>query len=159
MEGWIIFVYSLAAWIVIALFAVLPKKLPVTENLCVFFCTSLLMTSAFSTLSLNLNRIVTSDKLEFFFCREFGRYIIFPVLLLVFTNVFFTARSAALRWGTALFTFAALCSVHFSFKILRIISFHHWNPLLSMLMFAFFMTAAWLLEKTLAYFFRKEEAV
>ncbi len=159
MEVWVIFVYSLAAWLVIALFAVLPKKLPVTENLCVFFCTSLLMTSAFTTLSINLKRIETSDRLDFFFCREFGRFIIFPVLLLVFTNVFFIVRTAALRWGIALFTLATLCSVHFSFRFLGIITFHHWNALLSVLMFAFFMAAAWLLEKTFAYFFRYEEAV
>jgi hypothetical protein len=155
VEGWIIFVYSLIAWIVVTWFAILPNKLPITENLCVFFGSSLLMTSAFSTLNINLNRVVTSDRLDFYFCLEFGRYIIYPLLLLLFTNIFFSARSAALRWETALFTFAALCSIHFSYKLLRVIDFHRWNPLLSMLMFAFFMVAAWLLEKTFAYFFRR----
>lgn len=151
-----IFAYSMVAWLVITLFALLPKKLPVTDNLYVFFCTALLVTSTLSALSLNMKRIINSNSLEFFFCRELERFIIYPVLLLVFANVCFTTRSAALRWGTVLFTFAALCSVHFSFKLLQFITFNHWNPLLSMLMFAFFMAAAWLLEKTFAYFFGKE---
>lgn len=159
MNGWVIFVYSLAAWIVITLFAILPNKLPITENICVFFCTTLLMTSSFTTLSINLNRLVTNDRLDFYFCREFGRYIMYPVLLLLFTNIFFTARSTALRWGIALLTYAALYSIHFSFKLLGIVSFQNWNALLSMLMFAFFMVAAWLLEIAFAYYFRKEEAV
>ncbi|MDQ6418501.1 hypothetical protein RB620_03530 [Paenibacillus sp. LHD-117] len=154
-----IFVYSMVAWIVITLFALLPKKLPITENLCVYFCICLLMTSTFTTIIHNFKLIEFSDKLDIFFCREFTRYIIYPVLLLVFTNVFFAARSAALRFGMVLFTFAALCSVHFSFKFMQAMTFPHWNPLLSMLMFAFFMAAAWLLEKIFAYFFRKEEVI
>lgn len=152
-----IFAYSLAAWIVISWFAWLPTKLPIANNLCLYFCISLLTTSTFSALNMNLQRIVDSDRIEFYFCLEFGRFILHPVLLLLFTNVFFTARSAALRWGMALLTFVALCSVHLSFKLLGVISFHHWNLFQSMLMFAGFMAAALLLERTLAYLFHKEE--
>ncbi len=157
MDGWFIFVYSLVAWFVIMVLALLPKRLPLMENLCVYFCSSILMTSTFSTLTNNLQAFVITDRLDFYFCRQIGRYFIYPILLLVFTNVFFTARLAALRWGTALLTFAALCSVHFSFNLIGVNSFNQWNPVLSIIMFAFFMAAVWLLEKTLAHFFRKEE--
>lgn len=152
-----VFVYSLVAWIVIVLFAILPKKLPITENLCVFFCCSLLLTSTFEILALNLQRFVTTDRLDFYFCREMGRYIIYPVLLLVFTNVFFSVRLTAMRWGTAILTFAALCSVHFLYRLIGDLTFNQWNSLFSMLMFIFFMVAAWLFEKTFAYCFREKE--
>lgn len=152
-----VFIYSMVAWIVIVLFAILPKKLPITENMCVFFCCSLLMTSTFSTLTINLQRFVISDRLDFYFCREIGRYIIYPVLLLAFTNVFFTARLAAMRWGMAILTFTALCSVHFLYRLLGDLTYNRWNPFLSMLIFIFFMAAAWLFEKTFAYCFREKE--
>ncbi len=158
MHGWILCAYSLVAWVAIASFAALPRKLPVTENLCVYFCIVLLMTSAFTTLHINMRRILTSEKLPFYFCIEFANYIIYPLLLLAFVNVVFTARSAAIRLGTTVLTFAALCLVHLTSKLLGIIAFHHWTFVMSMLMFACFMGAAWALEKSFAYFIRKEEA-
>ena len=159
MEGWIILFYSLFAWIVIVVFAVLPKKLPLAENTCVYFCTIILLISTFTTLGLNLQRFVYTDRLDFYFCREVGRIIIFPFLLLVFNNVFFTAKSAMLRWGTTLITYVVFCSVHFLYILIGDLSFNHWNSFLSMLMCALFMAAAWLFEKTFAYFFRKREEV
>jgi len=158
LHGWILCAYSLVAWVVIAWFAILPRKLPVTENLCVYFCIVLLMTSVFTTLHINMRRILNSEKLPFYFCIEFANYIIYPLLLLAFVNVVFTARSAAIRLGTTVLTFAALCSVHLLSKLLGIIAFRHWTFAMSMLMFAGFMAAAWALEKAFAYLIRKEEA-
>lgn len=158
VRGWEIFFFSLIAWIVITLFALLPKKLPITVNLCVYFCTALLMTSAFTTLEINLNRIIPSQRLDFYFCHEFTRYIINPFILLLFTNIFLTNRSLALRFGAVLFTFAAIFLVHYSMVRFGIITFHNWALFYSMLIFIFFMVAAWLLEKIIAHFFRKVEA-
>jgi len=158
LHEWILSAYSLIAWVVIAWFAILPRKLPVTENLCVYFCIVLLMTSVFTTLHINMRRILYSEKLTLYFCIEFANYIIYPLLLLAFVNVIFTARSTAIRIGTTLLTYAALCAVHLTLKLLRIIAFHHWTFVMSMLMFACFMAAAWALEKAFAYLIRKEEA-
>ncbi|ULL16887.1 hypothetical protein DVH26_22030 [Paenibacillus sp. H1-7] len=152
-----VFVYSLIAWIVISVFAILPKKLPLTENLCVYFCCAILMTSTFTTLTMNLQLLVNSNRLDFYFCREIGRYIIYPVLLLVFTNIFFTVKLAVMRWGAAILTFAALCSVHFLFRFIGDLTFIRWNSLFSMVMFLFFMCAAWLFEKAFAFRYLKEE--
>jgi hypothetical protein len=156
VDKWFVLGYSLIAWIVVIGFALLPKKLPITDNLFVYFCSSIVVISAFTILGYNVNRFEYSERLDFFFCREFGRYLIYPFLLLLFTNVFFLARNTLLRWGTTLFTYVALCIVHYSYHLIGDIKFVEWNLFYSMLLFAGLMATAWLFELTFAHLIRKE---
>jgi hypothetical protein len=156
VDGWEVFVICLIGWTAVTVFFMLPKKLPSMDNWFVYFGNCMMVTSAFTLLEINWKLIHASERLGDYFCREISRYIIFPVLLLIFVNLSFCARTAPIRWMAAVLTFAASLSVHYLIVRWKIVTFIHWNMLYSAGMLVSFMALAWLLEKVFANLHRKE---
>jgi hypothetical protein len=154
----VLFFYILIGWLMIALFAILPRKLPVTDNLVVFFCSSIFLTSVYTLTNINWGLIHPSQQLILYFSLWVSHWIIFPVTLLNFANIFFCSRLALQRWGTAVLVFVLLNAVEFLSQKLKLETYHHWNPFYSLIMFALFMVVPFLVEKGFRKFSEKEAA-
>lgn len=148
--------FCFLGWVTIVSISIIPNKLPVTDNLIVFFCLFIFERSAFTVLGLNLGRMAPSQNMELHVAELVTRLILFPTLTLIFVNLYFLSHSHVRRWGAALLILASMNVVHWLAVKLKLLSFHNWNYFYSFLLFICFLVVAYGLEKGLQSLNEKE---
>lgn len=142
-----VFLFCLLAALSIAAFAALPNKLPTMDNLFLYFAIFIVERSLFTILSLDLHRLVLSDRMDLYICGLVGRAITFPILLLLFVNLFHQGRTALTRWLGSLSVLAALYVVLWLGHEWGIAKYANWTSLDTFLLFLLLLLVSLALKR------------
>ncbi|WP_274361533.1 hypothetical protein [Paenibacillus thermotolerans] len=124
-----IIVGTIATWIAVTVFSLIPKKLTVSENIVLFFYNTIFELSVFTILHVNLKLIVVEPGIGNGIADLMFRLIELPLVLVATSNILL--YSSDVKWlGVALIVLFTLL-VQLVAVYVGIVSFHHWNIIYS----------------------------
>lgn len=136
--------FVLIAWLTIIAFFLIPKSLTAEENIIMFFILNITIISINTILSLNLNLIKSSPKLDAFISSSIQRTTIIPICYLILLNLLFFCEKKAKKIAISILMILILSSIELLALWTGFKTYTGWN---------FFLTISTLSVLTLIYFF------
>lgn len=140
-----LFLFALIAWIIIIIFALVPKGLSIIENFIIFFCTTIIELTISTTVSLNLKLIKYSNLLQKYISVLIERNIIAPLCVLIFINLLFFFKGRFKKISIAVFILGVLSSVELLGTWAGIKVYKGWNMIWDSIAALILMTLSTLL--------------
>lgn len=141
----ILAVYILIAWCALTIFLINPLKLPLPDNLFLFFCVTILSINYFTIVDLNLKLIKTKKSPDLFLCLWLHRTTIIPLCIVLFTNVYYRSKTLFTKHAAGIAVFLALSFIEILTVWLDLKSYNGWNFFYSTVTIAFLMFSSNLL--------------
>lgn len=128
------FVVSIfAAWIVIILVCLIPKKLSEKDMVILYFFNTIFVVSTLTILNLNVRYLTVSRSVEKVFAVFACQYILIPLLLVISANVLMYA-SKWLKWGCTAAIVVGIVLFQKLLESMGVLFFNHWNLFYSLVM-------------------------
>lgn len=132
-------IVCLVTWLVLAVFAIVPKRFTLQEMVFLYFVSSVLTVTVFTVLDLNLHWVPASHDVEKALALNVCRFIEIPPLLIMAADLLNSPLRARTRWAIA----AAVCLfLVFNDWILlwcQILVYRQWNSFYAFIDYGIFI--------------------
>jgi hypothetical protein len=145
----VISTYFFISWIVITIFALIPKPLKYTENIIILFIISIILTDYLTIVGYNYSFLNLTKKREHFLAFLLFRNIIIPLLLLVLVNIFYAVTSLKKRILFVFFLLFIMTVIERINTFFKLYSYSKWNVYLSIGVYLLLIVLCLLLTKGL----------
>jgi hypothetical protein len=136
-------VLALIAWVVIIVFAVIPKGLTLTEIVFLYFFITIMTITLFTILDVNLRWATVTRDVEGAFAMYICRFIVIPFEILISVSVIRSRLKAIWRWVFTSTILLSLCLFDRVYLWADLLNYQHWNEFYSALMYEAFMVLVW----------------
>ncbi|NHM31799.1 hypothetical protein [Neobacillus terrae] len=130
-----VFIFTLFALILGAVYNYQKKNIPLIGNLIVFFIVSMLLMNGSTILWLNLNFIKVSVSIEKYIAFVISRNIVLPLLSLIWLNLNEIAKTFQRKVIIFIMTLLVSMGIEILQKLLGMLIYNKWNPILSVMLF------------------------
>lgn len=136
-------VLAILAWLVMIVFAMVPKGLTLSEMVFMYFVIDIFTITLFAVLDVDLHWVPLTRTVEGSFAMYICRFIIIPLLILMAVCVLLSHMKAIWRWGLSAIIVLVLCGADWIYLRLGLIEYARWNEFYSALMYGVFMVLNW----------------
>jgi hypothetical protein len=140
-------ILALLGWLVLLVFALVPKGLSVREMFFLYFLIGILSITVFSILDLNLQWVPLTRSVEGAFAMYICRFIVIPFSILLSVSVLIAHREGKWRWLFTAIIILFLCLADRIYLWADLITYVKWNEFYSALMYAIDIVVIWLIAK------------
>lgn len=140
-------VLALLAWLVLIVFAVVPKRLTLTEMFFLYFLIGILTITLFTILDVNLHWVPVTRSVEGSFAIYICRFIVIPFQILLSVCVHNSHMKAKWRWVLSATIVLFLCVADRIYLWAGLITYHRWNEFYSALMYGAFIVLVWVIAR------------
>ncbi|MBX9975914.1 hypothetical protein [Cytobacillus firmus] len=140
-------VLALFAWLVIIVFANVPKGLSLTEMVFLYFIIAILTITQFTILDVNLHWVPVTRSVEGSFAIYICRFIVIPFPILLSVCVLNSHMKAKWRWVLSAAIVIFLCMGDRIYLWAGLITFNRWNEFYSAFMYAASIVLVWLIAR------------
>src|SRR4051812_33311128 len=120
-------IIGLVTWLVIMVFAIVPKRFTLVEMVFLYFVSSILSVTIFSILVVNLHWIPASKDMEKALALDICRFIEIPLLLIMSSDILNSPLRTRTRWLIATAICILLVVNDWILVSLGILVFRKWN--------------------------------
>lgn len=132
-------IQALLAWFVLIVFAIVPKRVTLTEIVFLYFVIVIFTITLFTILDVNLQWVPLTREVEGSFAMYISRLIVIPFLILLSVIVIISHLKAKWRWVLSATILLFLCLEDRIYLWAGLITFRRWNEFYSALMYGAFM--------------------
>lgn len=143
-------ILALLAWIVIAVFAIVPKGFTLTELVFLYFVIGILTITLFTILDVNLHWVPLTRTVEGSFAMYICRFVVIPLEILLSVSVLRSRLKAKWRWGGSAAIFLILILEDKLYLWNDLITFRRWNLFYSAFMYGIFIIFIWRIARWFA---------
>jgi hypothetical protein len=136
-------VLSLMAWIVMIVFAIVPKGLTLREMVFLYFVIVILTITLFTILDVNLNWVPLTRRVEGSFAMYICRFIVIPLLVLMAACVLLSHLKTKWRVALSAIIVMVLSGADQIYLGLDLMEYANWNVFYSVLMYGIFVVLIW----------------
>jgi hypothetical protein len=136
-------VLALMAWVVMIVFAIVPKGLTITELLFLYFVIVIATITLFTTLDVNLHWATITRSVEGSFAMYICRLVFIPLLVLMGACVLLSRLNALRKVVLFALVVLALGGADRIYLRLDLLNFEKWNSVFSILMYGTFVVLVW----------------
>ncbi|WP_276352983.1 hypothetical protein [Cohnella caldifontis] len=136
-------VLAFMAWLVMIVFAMIPKGLTLKEMIFLYFVIAVLTITLFTVMDVNLHWVPLTRQVEGSFAMYICRFIFIPLLVLMATCVLLSNLRARWRGASLALILSALCAADRIYLRLELIEYVRWNEFYSVLMYGAFIVLIW----------------
>lgn len=111
----------LISWLFIIVFALIPKRLNFVEFIFSYFVTTIIITSTFTLMDINLHKVVIDKRPEYAFAIIIIRTILFPTVFMVSVNGVWAPFGPVRKFGVGIFPFFVILGTHWAFKAMGVL--------------------------------------
>jgi hypothetical protein len=130
-----VFIFTLLALILGAVYNYQKKNIPLIGNLIVFFIVSMLLMNGSTILWLNLNFIKVSVSIEKYIAFIICRNIVLPLLVLLWLNLNENAKTFQRRVIIFIMVLLVSMGIEILQKLLGMLIYNKWNAIFSVMLF------------------------
>ncbi len=136
-------VLAFMAWVVMIVFAIVPKGLTLTELLFLYFVIIILTITLFTILDINLKWVPLTRNVEGSFAMYICRFLVIPLLVLMNACILLSNLKAKWRAALSAIVVIVLCGADGIYLLLDLMEFAKWNIIYSFLMYGGFIVLVW----------------
>ncbi|WP_102272076.1 hypothetical protein [Cytobacillus massiliigabonensis] len=137
-------ILALLAWFVLIVFAIIPKKLSLTEMIFLYFIIGIITITIFTILDVNLQWVPLTRSVEGSFAMYICRFIIIPLQILMSVCTLLNSQlKIKWRWGLSALILLLLCLENRIYLEAGLITYQKWNEFYSAMMYGVFMVITW----------------
>lgn len=140
-------VLAMFAWLVMIVFAIVPKGLTLTEMVFLYFIIGILTITQFTILDVNLHWVPVTRSVEGSFAIYICRFIVIPFQILLSVCILNSHMKAKWRWVLSTTIIISLCLGDRIYLWTGLITFQRWNQLYSALMYVVSIALVWLIAR------------
>lgn len=133
---------SLIAWLTIALFSFIPKKLTIIQFVFLYCVTLILTTTAYTIFDANLQIVTIPRNTTSSVSTIISRLITVPLLIMAIINALQTKRFTLSRI-MALVLWMVLSGFDWLLNQIHVIAYHDWNVCYASMNYLAFIAIAW----------------
>lgn len=136
-------ILALLAWLVLIVFAIVPKGLALNDMIFLYFLIGILTITLFTLLDVNLHWVTLTRSVEGSFAMYICRFILIPFQILLSVCVLNSQLKAKWRWGISVIIVALLCLADRIYLWADLITYRRWNEFYAALMYGGFIVLMW----------------
>lgn len=136
-------VLALLAWLVLSVFAIVPKGLTLTELVFLYFFIGILTVTFFTILDVNLHWVPLTRSVEGAFAMYIDRFVVIPFSIILSVCVLHSHLKTIWRWLLSAAIVSFLCLADRIYLWADLITYHRWNEFYSVLMYGAFIALIW----------------
>lgn len=136
-------VVALLAWLVLIVFAIVPKGFTLTEMVFLYFIIGILTITLFTILDINVHWVPLTRTIEGSFAMYICRFILIPFQILLSVCALNSHLKAKWRWGLAAISTLFLCMADRVYLWADLMTYRRWNGFYAALMYGVFMVMIW----------------
>jgi hypothetical protein len=136
-------VLAFLAWLVLIVFAMVPKGLALTDMVFLYFLIVIFTITLFTTLDVNLHWVPLTRSVEGSFAMYIDRFIVIPFQILLSVCVIKSHLKMKWKWGLAAAILLLLCMEDRIYLWADLITYRGWNEFFSFSMYLVFMVFIW----------------
>jgi hypothetical protein len=136
-------ILALLGWLVLIVFAIVPKRLTLTEMVFLYFVIGILTITLFTILDTNVQWATVSRSVEGSFAMYICRFVVIPLLILLSVIVLHSHMKAKWRWAIVAVILLVLCGADRIYLWTGILTYIKWNEFYSALMYGAFIVMIW----------------
>lgn len=140
-------IISLVTWIVIIVFAIVPKRFTLVEMAFLYLVSSILTVTIFSILVSNLHWIPASRDVEKALALHICRFIEIPLLLIMSSDILNSSLRPRIRWLIVITICIFFVVNDWILVSLGILVFKKWNYLFAFINHSFFICSLGLISR------------
>ncbi|MFK9091689.1 hypothetical protein [Bacillus salipaludis] len=140
-------IISLVTWIVIIVFAIVPKRFTLVEMVFLYLASSILTVTIFSILVSNLHWIPASKDVEKALALHICRFVEIPLLLIMSSDILNSPLRIRTRWLIAITIIIFLVVNDWILVSLGILVFKKWNYMYAFIDHSFFVASLSLIAR------------
>jgi hypothetical protein len=138
-------VLAVVTWLVMIVFANIPKRFTLTEMIFLYFVSSILTVTAWTIFDVNFQWVPATRNVEKSFALYICRFIEIPLLLIMSSEVLNSSLRARWRWTTAMSICIFLTVNDWILVQFGILVYHQWNYVYAFLDYGMFIVLmAWI---------------
>jgi hypothetical protein len=138
-------ILALLAWLVLIVFAIVPKGFSLIEMVFLYFVTGILTITVYAILDVNLQWVPVTRSVEGSFAMYICRFIFIPFNILLSVSVLHSQMRAKWRWVITAAIVLLLCVADRIYLWADLITYQRWNEFYSALMYGTFIVLVWLI--------------
>ncbi|PKR85404.1 hypothetical protein [Heyndrickxia camelliae] len=136
-------VLALLAWLVLIVFAIVPKGLTLSDIVFLYFLIGIITITLFTILDVNLHWVPLTRSVEGAFAMYIDRFIIIPFAIILSVCILNSHLKAIWRWGLSATIVLFLCVVDRICIWADLITFQRWNEFFAVVMYVAFIVLVW----------------
>ena len=140
-------VLAMFAWLVMIVFAIVPKGLTLTEMVFLYFIIGILTITQFTILDVNLHWVPVTRSVEGSFAIYICRFIVIPFQILLSVCILNSHMKVKWRRVLSATIVISLCLGDRIYLWTGLITFQRWNQLYSALMYVVSIALVWLIAR------------
>ncbi|MCS0788548.1 hypothetical protein NX021_10340 [Cytobacillus firmus] len=140
-------VLAMFAWLVMIVFAIVPKGLTLTEIVFMYFIIVILTITQFTILDVNLHWVSVTKSVEESFAIYICRFIVIPFQILMAVCVLNSHMKAKWRWVSSAAIAFFLSIGDRIYLWAGLITFHRWNGFYAAFMYMVSIVLVWLIAR------------
>ncbi|TCP31521.1 hypothetical protein EV207_1028 [Scopulibacillus darangshiensis] len=141
----ILTIYIILAWLVVGYFIVMPKKVGKEKLLFIFMITTIIILVFNNIISLNMGFYLPSQTRELFISYVINRNILLPFLIMICLTYIFSVNKMGTKSAAVIITLLFMLVMQILGVKLRVITYIHWNYVLSLLLLIVYLAVSLLL--------------
>lgn len=132
-------------WLVIIVFAIIPKRFTLVEMFFLYFVSAIISCTMFAILDVNLQWVPASRNVEKGIALNIGRFIEVPLILMIAAEMLNSQIQVLKRWGIALAICLFITIDDWLYLSTGIVEYRKWNYILAFLDYGLFIVVmAWI---------------
>lgn len=132
-------------WLVISVFAIVPKRFTLVDMVFIYFVSTILSRTIFTILDINLQWVPASRETEKALALNIGRFIEIPLILIMAADILNSRLRTPNRWGIALVICLFLTINDWIYLSLDIVEYRKWNYIYAFIDYGLFIVIiAWI---------------
>ncbi|WP_338448399.1 hypothetical protein R4Z09_19475 [Niallia oryzisoli] len=140
-------VLALLAWLVLIVFAIVPKGLTLTDMAFLYFLIVIITITLFTILDVNLHLVPLTRSVEGSFAMYIDRFIVIPFHILLSVCLLNSHLKAKGKWILSLAIVSSLCAADRIYLWAGLITYHSWNEFYSAIMYGVFIVIGWCISR------------
>lgn len=124
--------YILITWFTMS-FAFYTRKLSILENLFIYIIIFIIIINKSTLVSLNLGYVETTKDTLLYLCHILSRNIVIPLTLVIFCNLFYTAKKQIIKYASVIITLTLLIGLEYLAIYLGIYTYKNWSLIIELI--------------------------